>query len=182
MSRRAIAHIFGLTFAVAAGAGVLIGPLYFVSFDMGDMMGLKAFAAAVLGGINSVPGTILGGIAIGLLENLAGTYISSAYKDLVAFVILLAMLVFRPMAFLRLYSRQGMTQTTIRPVWALGGGTCPLLVLPFVAPDYVLHVANFVLIMTLPVIGLGFITGFTGRVSLAQGALFGVGAHTSAPY
>lgn len=94
--RRAIAHIFGLTFAVAAGAGVLIGPLYFVSFDMGDMMGLKAFAAAVLGGINSVPGTILGGIAIGLFENFAGTYISSAYKDLVAFVILLVMLVFRP--------------------------------------------------------------------------------------
>lgn len=55
-----------------------------------------------------------------------------------------------------------------------------LLVLPFVAPDYFVHVANFVLIMTLPVIGLGFITGFTGRVSLAQGALFGVGAYVSA--
>lgn len=55
-----------------------------------------------------------------------------------------------------------------------------LLVVPFVAPDYVVHVANFVLIMTLPVIGLGFITGFTGRVSLAQGALFGVGAYVSA--
>jgi branched-chain amino acid transport system permease protein len=92
----AIAQTFGLSFAVAAVAGVLIGPLYFVSFDMGDIVGLKAFSAAVFGGINSIPGTIVGGIAIGLLENIAGTYISSAYKDLVAFVILLVMLVWRP--------------------------------------------------------------------------------------
>lgn len=55
-----------------------------------------------------------------------------------------------------------------------------LLVLPAVAPQYVVHIANFTLIYTLPVIGLGFLTGFTGRVSLAQGALFGVGAYTTA--
>lgn len=94
--RKAIAQTFGLSFAVAAVAGVLIGPLYFVSFDMGDMIGLKAFSAAVFGGINSIPGTILGGVIIGLLENLAGGYVSSAYKDLVAFIILLLTLVVRP--------------------------------------------------------------------------------------
>jgi branched-chain amino acid transport system permease protein len=55
-----------------------------------------------------------------------------------------------------------------------------LLVAPALAPQYLLHIANFVLIYTLPVIGLGFLTGFTGRVSLAQGALFGVGAYTTA--
>lgn len=93
---RSIAQTFGLSFAIAAIAGVLIGPLYFVSFDMGEMVGLKAFSAAVFGGINSIPGTILGGIFIGVLENLAGGYISSAYKDLVAFVILLLMLLVRP--------------------------------------------------------------------------------------
>ena len=54
------------------------------------------FSAAVFGGINSIPGTILGGVIIGLLENLAGGYISSAYKDLVAFVILLLTLVVWP--------------------------------------------------------------------------------------
>jgi branched-chain amino acid transport system permease protein len=96
----AIGLTFGLSFAVAAIAGVLIGPLYFVSFDMGDMVGLKAFSAAVFGGINSIPGTILGGIVIGVLENLAGGYVSSAYKDLVAFVILLVMLVWRPTGLL----------------------------------------------------------------------------------
>jgi branched-chain amino acid transport system permease protein len=94
--RKGIAQTFGLSFAIAAIAGVLIGPLYFVSFDMGDMIGLKAFSAAVFGGINSIPGTILGGVIIGLLENLAGGYISSSYKDLVAFIILLLTLVVRP--------------------------------------------------------------------------------------
>jgi branched-chain amino acid transport system permease protein len=98
--KQAIGLTFGLSFAVAAMAGVLIGPLYFVSFDMGDMVGLKAFSAAVFGGINSIPGTILGGVVIGVLENLAGGYISSAYKDLVAFVILLVMLVWRPTGLL----------------------------------------------------------------------------------
>ena len=98
--KQAIGLTFGLSFGVAAMAGVLIGPLYFVSFDMGDMVGLKAFSAAVFGGINSIPGTILGGVAIGILENLAGAYISSAYKDLVAFVILLMMLIWRPTGLL----------------------------------------------------------------------------------
>lgn len=55
-----------------------------------------------------------------------------------------------------------------------------LLALPSALPQYVVHIANFVLIYTLPVIGLGFLTGFAGRISLAQGALFGVGAYTTA--
>jgi branched-chain amino acid transport system permease protein len=55
-----------------------------------------------------------------------------------------------------------------------------LLLVPSLAPQYVVHIAVFVLIYTLPVIGLGFLTGFTGRVSLAQGALFGIGAYTTA--
>lgn len=97
---RAIGQTFGLSFAVAAVAGVLIGPLYFVSFDMGDMVGLKAFCAAVLGGINSIPGTIAGGILLGLLEALAAGYVSSAYKDLVAFALLLLMLAVRPTGIL----------------------------------------------------------------------------------
>lgn len=97
---RSIGLTFGLSFSVAAIAGVLIGPLYFVSFDMGEMVGLKAFSAAVFGGINSIPGTILGGVVIGTLENIAGGYVSSAYKDLVAFVILLLMLVWRPTGLL----------------------------------------------------------------------------------
>lgn len=97
---RAIGLTFGLSFAVAAVAGVLIGPLYFVSPDMGDMVGLKAFSAAVLGGITSVVGTILGGVLLGLVEALAAFYLSTDYKDLFAFAILMAMLVLRPQGLL----------------------------------------------------------------------------------
>ena len=98
--QRAIGVTFGLSFAIAAVAGVLIGPLYFVSPDLGDMVGLKAFSAAVLGGINSVVGTILGGLALGLLEALAAFYISTDYKDLLAFAILMLMLLVRPQGLL----------------------------------------------------------------------------------
>lgn len=93
---RAIGLTFGLSFAVASIAGVLIGPLYFVSPDMGDMVGLKAFSAAVLGGINSIVGTIIGGILLGLIEATAAFYISTDYKDVFAFAILMLMLVVRP--------------------------------------------------------------------------------------
>jgi branched-chain amino acid transport system permease protein len=60
------------------------------------------------------------------------------------------------------------------------GSLLALLLLPTILPQYVLHVLVFILIYTLPVIGLGFLTGFTGRISLAQGALFGIGAYTTA--
>ncbi len=98
--QRAIGATFGLSFTIAAVAGVLIGPLYFVSPDLGDMVGLKAFSAAVLGGINSVVGTILGGLALGLMEALAAFYISTDYKDLLAFAILVLMLLVRPQGLL----------------------------------------------------------------------------------
>lgn len=97
---RAIGFTFGLSFAVASIAGILIGPLYFVSPDMGDMVGLKAFSAAVLGGITSIVGTITGGLLLGLIEALAAFYISSDYKDLFAFAILMLMLVVRPQGLL----------------------------------------------------------------------------------
>ncbi len=75
-----------------------------------------------------------------------------------------------------------MSMTTIPlPRWALfATALMAMLLLPLVVPEYFLHIAVFILIYTLPVIGLGFLTGFTGRVSLAQGALFGIGAYTTA--
>ncbi|MBE0623350.1 MAG: branched-chain amino acid ABC transporter permease [Burkholderiales bacterium] len=68
----------------------------------------------------------------------------------------------------------------LRRWWVGAAVLAALLAFPAFAPRYIVHIANFILIYTLPVIGLGFLTGFTGRVSLAQGALFGVGAYTTA--
>jgi branched-chain amino acid transport system permease protein len=81
---------------VGAVGGILIGPIYFFSFDMGFMTGLKAFSAAILGGIMSVPGTLIGGFILGVTENLGGVYVSSDYKDAIAFGLLIFMLMVKP--------------------------------------------------------------------------------------
>jgi branched-chain amino acid transport system permease protein len=94
--RRVLLVSFGLSAALGALAGVLIAPISFTAWDIGVMLGLKGFAAAILGGLGSGPGAIAGGLALGLVEALGAGYLSSAYKDVFAFVIILAALVFLP--------------------------------------------------------------------------------------
>jgi branched-chain amino acid transport system permease protein len=94
--RRVLLVSFGLSAALGALAGVLIAPISFTSWDVGVMLGLKGFAAAILGGMGSGPGAIVGGLALGLIESLGAGYLSSAYKDVFAFVIILASLIFLP--------------------------------------------------------------------------------------
>jgi branched-chain amino acid transport system permease protein len=94
--RRVLAVSFGLSAALGALAGVLIAPISFTSWDVGVMLGLKGFAAAILGGLGSGPGAVAGGLALGLAESLGAGYLSSAYKDVFAFLIILAALVFLP--------------------------------------------------------------------------------------
>jgi len=94
--RRVLLVSFGLSAALGALAGVLIAPISFTAWDVGVMLGLKGFAAAMLGGIGSGPGAIAGGLALGLIEALGAGYLSSAYKDVFAFIVLLAALVFLP--------------------------------------------------------------------------------------
>ncbi len=94
--RKVLFASFGLAAALGALAGVLIAPITFTSYDAGIMLGLKGFAAAMLGGLGSFPGAIIGGVLLGLLESLGAGYLSSAYKDVIAFVIILAVLFVRP--------------------------------------------------------------------------------------
>lgn len=89
-----------LTFAIATGlaavAAVLMAPLAFISPEMGSVLILKAFVIVVLGGLGSMEGAIVGGYVLGILEALAIAYISSAYKDVFAFGILIIILAIRP--------------------------------------------------------------------------------------
>lgn len=87
-----------LALAALLGAlgGVLTAPITFTSYDVGVMLGLKGFAAAMLGGLGSFGGAVAGGLLLGLLESLGAGYVSSAYKDVIAFVIILAVLFVRP--------------------------------------------------------------------------------------
>jgi branched-chain amino acid transport system permease protein len=98
---RVIALTFMIGSALAAVAGVMV-TLYYgvVHFFMGYTAGLKAFTAAVLGGIGSIPGAMLGGVALGLIENFGASYISSVYKDAFAFLVLIVTLILRPSGLL----------------------------------------------------------------------------------
>lgn len=77
-------------------AGLLVAPMWFADVNMGDPIALKAFAAAIIGGFGSVPGAIVGGLSVGLVEVLGASYISSTYKDLLAFGIMILFLLLRP--------------------------------------------------------------------------------------
>jgi branched-chain amino acid transport system permease protein len=93
--------VISLTFVVGSGlaavAGVMVAMYYgLVNYNVGYIAGIKAFTAAVLGGIGSIPGAMAGGIALGLVESLGASYLSSEYKDAYAFVILIVVLLIKP--------------------------------------------------------------------------------------
>ncbi|MEO3388236.1 branched-chain amino acid ABC transporter permease [Mesorhizobium sp. CAU 1741] len=80
---------FAISAALGAIGGILITPISFISYDSGTMIGLKGFVAAALGGLGNAPGAIVGGLVLGLLESFTAGYISSAYKDAVAFILII---------------------------------------------------------------------------------------------
>jgi len=86
---------WGLASAVAAIAGLLLAPITFVHANMG-FIGLKAFPAAVVGGFGSLPGAIVGGLLIGIVESLSGFYLPDGFKDTAAYILVLVMLVVKP--------------------------------------------------------------------------------------
>jgi branched-chain amino acid transport system permease protein len=89
------ARLWGLASVLAAIAGIMVAPLITLSPDMGTI-GIKGFAAAVLGGFNSLPGAIAGGVLLGVVETAAGVYISSAMKDVVSYALLIACVLLLP--------------------------------------------------------------------------------------
>jgi branched-chain amino acid transport system permease protein len=95
-TRRMTGLCFALSAAVGAIAGLLITPITLTSYDVGTLLALKGFAAAMLGGIGSAVGAVTGGLLLGLLEALAAGYVSSQYKDAVAFLVILLVLLAMP--------------------------------------------------------------------------------------
>jgi branched-chain amino acid transport system permease protein len=93
---RLLAMSWVLGALLAGAAGLLLGPMWFADVNMGDPVALKAFAATIIGGFGSLPGAVVGGIFVGLSEVLGASYVSSAYKDLISFGIMIAFLFVRP--------------------------------------------------------------------------------------
>lgn len=100
----------GLTFAIggamAGAAGVLLGSLFFASFSMGFLTGIKAFVAATLGGLGSIGGALIGGLLFGLIETFSGQWISSSYRDAVGMVLLILILLVMPEGLVSLVRRR----------------------------------------------------------------------------
>lgn len=95
------AATFSLTAGLGALAGMLVAPLYSVTIDLGSKMALKVFIAAVVGGLGNFVGAVVGGVLVGLTEALSSTYISSAYKDLIVYVLGIIVLAIFPYGIFR---------------------------------------------------------------------------------
>lgn len=98
-TNRTTTQTFVVSGLLAGASGLLLGSLYHASYNMG-LIGIKGFAAAVLGGLGSVPGAALGGVVLGISESFGTVYISSAYRDVIAYGILIAILLLRPQGLL----------------------------------------------------------------------------------
>jgi len=97
---RMIFYTFAINAVLACAAALLVTPTYLAKFDMGESLGTKAFFAAIIGGFNNSRGALLGGLIVGVCENLAAAYISPAYKDAVALILFMLVILFKPQGLL----------------------------------------------------------------------------------
>ena len=91
---------FSLAAALGAIGGMVMAPATRPTYDMGLMLGLKGFVAAIMGGLLSYPGAVVGGLVLGVVENVGAGVTSAGYKEIIVFVILVLILLFRPQGFI----------------------------------------------------------------------------------
>lgn len=199
--------VFAMSGFLGALGGVLVG-MYFQQIDpsMGLPFGLKGFAAAMIGGVVSLAGAVIGGLLIGIFEALAGGYIGSEYRDIVAFVLLLVVLVFRPQGLMGSKALHGLggsrgagaipttsplADSSGFPVTVMGTRKISMrwtvavtvvigLIATFMFGNYWSGVFAQGAIFATAALGLTILTGMTGFVSVGHNALMGVGAYFTA--
>ena len=88
--------VFAMSTALGVAAGVMVGSLFAIAPGVGEGLVVKGFAVLILGGLGSIPGAVVGGIVLGITEALAAGFISSAYKDVIAFIVMIAVLLLGP--------------------------------------------------------------------------------------
>jgi branched-chain amino acid transport system permease protein len=183
---------FALAAILGGIAGLLVG-MYFQTVypTMSFQAGLKGFAANLLGGLGNIPGAIIGGLVLGLIESFGVAAFGSTYRSLFAFVILILMLVFRPNGLFsskRQLPPEPMTGTFIPnhkplrlPRWlVVGAGLCAVA-LPLVSKDpYLLQVLTNAWLLGLVALSITLVTGTAGQTSLGQAGFLAIGAYTSA--
>jgi branched-chain amino acid transport system permease protein len=97
---RMILYTFLINAGLAAMASILVSPIYLAKFSNGETLGLVAFVAAIVGGFNQVRGAIVGGLLVGVLDNLAAAYVSTAYRQAIPLILLVLVILFRPQGLL----------------------------------------------------------------------------------
>ena len=188
--------INALTFAVASVlggiGGVMIG-MYFTSvyptMSYGAM--LKGFAANLLGGLGSVPGAVVGGLLLGLIETFGVALLGSTYRNLFTFVILIGVLVLRPTGLFgarRALPPEPLTGTFVAssrpariPAWLVVAALVAAALLPFIAADpYLLQILTSAWLFSMLALSITLVTGAAGQMSLGQAGFLAIGGYASA--
>jgi branched-chain amino acid transport system permease protein len=183
---------FGLASALGGVAGLLVGIYYNNVYpSMGFQAGLSGFSAAMLGGLTSVPGAVVGGLLLGVGESFGSAIFGNTYRQMIAFVVLILVLMIRPSGLFGERSALSMDPGfggffaagrvfQLRGRWLLGIVVVAAL-LPFVLDDpYMFRVFSVALIFSILAMSLTLVAGQAGQVSLGHAGFFGIGAYTSA--
>ncbi len=181
---------------VAAVAAILLAPVSMIDVNMG-FLGIKAFAAAVLGGFGSIPGALVGGVIVGISEQMAGYYLPTGFQDVTANAVLLGTLALRPCRACSPTScangcseMRTLFRTSYRQdlrIWRHRGDLIwygllgvVLLLIPATLGEFYVGEMGGVFIFAIAGVGLMMLTGYTGLVNLGHAAFLGIGAYTNA--
>ena len=193
--KRVVSIVWAISAAVATAAGVLLAPITFIHSNVGLVLGLKAFPAAVLGGFGSIPGAVVGGVLIGVIESMAGFYLPQGWKDVAPYIVLAGGAVAQARRPVRTsYAEEGLMRFLFKTdyeddirlfphsgyVVSYGILLAFLVVAPFVLSSYLVSQLVFVCIYATVGVGLMILTGFTGQASLGHAAFLAIGAYTAA--
>ena len=185
---------FGLAAAIGASSGLLVAPITSLQFDSGGFFTTSGFIAVAIGGMGSFAGSIVGGLLLGVAEQLAAYYVSSLFANTLALLLLLAMLLWRPNG---MFSSGPVRRVDVRSdavvhralirlpdgrLVALGLGLLVVLgVLPVLPlPNGVLSSLTISMILFIAVLGLDVLMGWAGQVSLGQAGFMAIGGYTAA--
>jgi branched-chain amino acid transport system permease protein len=178
---RMILYTFLINAALVALASLLITPIYLAKFTNGELLGLYAFIAAIIGGFNQIRGAIAGGLLLGVIDNFTAVYVSTQYRLVVPLLFLIVIILFRPQGLL---GRRGAHRMRRRRSIAAGAALALsvgfLLIAPFLFKPYGIFILTTWAVMTVAAIGLNLTLGYAGQISLAQAAFVGIGAYLTA--
>lgn len=191
--RRVQAMSFVLAALIGAVAGIVIAPTTSLQFDTGRLFTISGFIAVAIGGLGSLPGAILGGLLLGVVEQLATAYLSSLYSDAIALALLLVVLLWRPMGLIRSGPAKRQDSAEEHRIWrravhlspkglVIGGliSLAVIILLPFVVGQGLVMSSLIIAgILYIALVGLDLLMGYAGQVSLGQAGFMAIGGYAA---